>query len=95
MKGQTMHYAEIATATLDQLNEELAAAGWDSLHTEVREAREAVARLLHYTFGPFDLHDSETSDIVREATAEEAAESANAGPEGHIIACGRKCYVLP
>ena len=87
-------YAQIATATLDQLTDELAAAGWDSTQTETRDARDAVARLLHETVGPFDLCDSETNDDIREATADEAAESVNAGPEGHIMVDGRKCYVV-
>lgn len=37
---------EVATATLDQLTDELAAAGWDSTQQTVEEAREAVLRLL-------------------------------------------------
>ena len=41
-----MKFNEIATATLDQLTDELAAAGWDSTQTEIGEAREAVANLL-------------------------------------------------
>jgi hypothetical protein len=42
-----MEYAEIATATLDQLNEELAAAGWESGYTEIDWARKAVRALFH------------------------------------------------
>jgi pheromone shutdown protein TraB len=41
-----MKYNEIATATLDQLTDELAAAGWESTHTEIIAAREAVVNLL-------------------------------------------------
>ena len=39
-------FDQIATATLDQLTDELGAAGWDSTQTELRDARDAVARLL-------------------------------------------------
>jgi hypothetical protein len=42
-----MEYAEIATATLDQLNEELAAAGWESGYTEIDWARRAARALFH------------------------------------------------
>ena len=88
-----MTFDKIATATIDQLTDELAAAGWDSTQTEIYAARDAVARLLHETVGPFDLRDSETNDDIREATADEAAESVNAGPEGHILVDGKRCYV--
>lgn len=88
-----MNFSQIATATLAQLTDELAAAGWDSTQTGTYEAREAVARLMHETVGPFDLRDSETNDDLREATADEASESVNAGPEGHILVAGRRCYV--
>lgn len=40
-----------------------------------------------------DLTDSETGDVIREATVAEACESASAGPEGHILVDGRRCYV--
>jgi hypothetical protein len=36
---------QIKTATLEQLTDELAAAGWDSTQTNIRDAREAVERL--------------------------------------------------
>ncbi len=39
------------------------------------------------------LYDSKTATVIRPATREEAIESANAGPEGHILVDGRKCYV--
>jgi hypothetical protein len=90
-----MYYTEIANATLGQLTDELAAAGWDSTQTEIYEAREAVARLLHEMSGPFYLCESETNEIIRMATVDEVVESANAGPEGHILTNGRRCYVLP
>jgi hypothetical protein len=88
-----MHLDEIATATLEQLTAELAAAGCDSTQTEISDAREAVARLLHEFVGPFDLMDSETNEPIRTATVNELVESANAGAEGHILVNGRRCYV--
>lgn len=41
-----MTIAQVKTATLDQLTDELAAAGWDSTQQTLDEAREAVTRLL-------------------------------------------------
>jgi hypothetical protein len=81
-----------ADATLEQLTDELAAAGWDSCETSIDSARESVARLLNSAVG-LTLYDSETARFIRPATDAEAAESANAGHEGHIMADGRKCYV--
>lgn len=40
-----------------------------------------------------DLYDSDTAEVIREATEAEAIESALAGPEGHILVDGRRCYV--
>lgn len=40
-----------------------------------------------------DLVDSETGEVLRAATEEEATASAHAGPEGHILVDGRRCYV--
>lgn len=40
-----------------------------------------------------DLTDSETSEVIREATVAEACASAEAGPEGHTVVDGRRCYV--
>ncbi len=88
-----IHFTEIATSNLSTLTNELAAAGWDSTQTEVTAARDAVARLLHEVSGPFSLLDSDTNEAIRVATADEAAESANAGAEGHINVDGRRCYV--
>jgi len=87
-----MTFDQIATATLEQLTDELAAAGWDSCETSIDAARESVARLLNSAVG-LTLYDSETARFIRPATDDEAAESANAGPEGHIMVDGRKCYV--
>lgn len=83
---------QIATANLDQLTDELAAAGWDSTQTELRDAQEAVARLLCEANGDYDLRD-ERNDLIREATTDEVVESVLAGPEGWIEVDGRKCYV--
>ena len=85
-------YNEIRTLTLDQITDELAAAGWDSTQTEIYAARAAMARLVCVTQGCV-LVGSETGDTIRAATDDEAASSINAGAEGHIIVDGRKCYV--
>jgi len=37
-----------------------------------------------------DLHDSDTGDVIREATESEARESVAAGAEGHIAVDWRK-----
>lgn len=87
-----MTYDQIATATMEQLTDELAAAGWESTQTEIREAREAVARLLYETAGPFELR-AEFIGTIRKATADEAVESVLAGPEGWIMVDGVRCYV--
>lgn len=88
-----MSLSQIHTATLDQLTDELGAACWESTQTEIYDARESVARLAHVMDGPFDLCDSETNSVIREATEDEVAESVLAGPEGHILVDGRRCYV--
>jgi hypothetical protein len=41
-----MTFDQIATATLEQLTDELAAAGWDSCEDSIESARHSVARLL-------------------------------------------------
>jgi hypothetical protein len=87
-----MHIDQIATATLEQLTDELAAAGWDSTQADIREAREAVARLLHETAGPFDLR-GEDNETIRKATVEETVASILAGAEGWIRVDGVRCYV--
>ena len=86
-------FTKIATASLDELTDELGAAGWDSTQRDAGSAREAVARLAYETRGPFDLCDSETNEVLREATEDETVESVCAGPEGHILVSGRRCYV--
>lgn len=87
-----MTFSQIATATLDQLTDELAAAGWDSSQTELHDAKEAVARLLCEMRGPFDLLD-EDNDTIRRATTEETVESVLAGPAGWILVDNERCYV--
>jgi hypothetical protein len=87
-----LHFNDIATATLEQLTDELAAAGWDSTQTEISDAREAMVRLYCASYG-LSLCDSETCETLRNATVEEAIESVNAGAEGHILVDGRRCYV--
>jgi uncharacterized protein YfiM (DUF2279 family) len=87
-----LHFDDIATATLEQLTDELAAAGWESTQTEICDAREAMVRL-HFSLHQLSLCDSETCETLRHATIEEAIESVNAGAEGHILVDGRRCYV--
>jgi hypothetical protein len=87
-----MTLTQVSVADLDTLTNELSAAGWDSTQTELRDAREAVVRLLCEVAGPFDLCD-EPGDTIREATTEEVVESVLAGPEGWIDVDGVRCYV--
>jgi hypothetical protein len=87
-----MTFSQVATATLDELTDELAAACWDSTQTSVLDAREAVARLLN-EMSDLRLYDSNTSELITsEVTDEQAIESAQS-VEGHILVDGRKCYV--
>ena len=87
-----MLFTNIASATLDTLTDELAAAGWDSTQTSVMDARDAVARLLNDT-ADLRLYDSETGELITSSvTDDQAAESAQSF-EGHILVDGRKCYV--
>ena len=59
-----------------------------------REDRIALGLLLDALTGvTSDLCDSDTTDTIREATADEAIASALARPEGHILVDGRRCYV--
>lgn len=56
--------------------------------------RDALKLLLDAATGiTSDLCDSDTTEVIREATMEEAIESALARPEGHIWVDGRSCYV--
>lgn len=79
-------------ATLEELTDELAAAGWDSCETSIDEARRSVARLINSVQVCW-VYDSETANCLRKATDDEAVESATAGAEGHILVDGRRCYV--
>ena len=82
---------EIANASLEQLNLSLAQYG-RHFQADIGEARNSVARILHQIDG-FHLFGSGNNDEIRLASVEEVVESANAGPEGHILVDGRKCYV--
>ena len=84
---------QIATATMDQLTDELAAAGWDSEERQLQAARESVAKLIYSTQGPFFLIDSELGESFGQATEAEFIESVLASPEGHILVNGMRCYV--
>lgn len=87
-----MTLAQVKTATLDELTDELAAACWDSTQTNLIDARDAVARLLN-ELGDLRLYDSETGELITSTvTDDQAAESAQT-IEGHITVDGRKCYV--
>ena len=87
-----MNIQDIINASIEELTDELAAAGCESTTTDIHYAREAVARLIDETYGPFDLLDSITQEFVGEATADQAAESATA-PCGIILVDGRAVYV--
>lgn len=87
-----LHLTDLHNVNADRLTDELAAAGWDSTTRPLSELRGDVARLLHETFGPFDLLD-EDNEVIREATEDETVASVLAGQEGWIIRDGRRCYV--
>lgn len=74
-----------------------AAIAWRNLGTDgdlTSEDRDALRLLLDAHTGiTSDLTDSDTAEVIREATVDEAIESALAGPEGHISVYGRRCYV--
>lgn len=56
--------------------------------------RDGLWLLLNAAIGStFNLCDSETGEVIRAATVQEACESAVAGPEGHIMVDGVQCYV--
>lgn len=88
-----MTLTQAGQASLDELNAELGAAGHYSGNTELYDARAAIAHVLYVHSGPFDLLDSETNDVIREATYQETVDSLLASPEGHILVDGRRCYV--
>lgn len=82
----------LAEATLNELNEELAAAGFESTHTDLHTARLAVASLMAETPG-YCLMQYDSAEPLRAATATEILESALSGPEGVIEIDGVTCYV--
>jgi hypothetical protein len=82
----------LADATLEELNEELAAAGFESTHTDLHSARLAVASLMAETPG-YHLMAYDNAEPLRAATAAEILESALSGPEGVIEIDGVSCYV--
>lgn len=84
--------SDLHNASVARLTDELAAAGMDSTRRPINELRGDVARVLADTFGPFGLH-GEDNEVIREATADETAESVMAGPEGWIVVDGIRCYV--
>lgn len=85
-----MTFSEITTATLDQLAQEL---GDDRYTADTIEDARKVLAIRIATFIGVDLIDSETNEVIRRASQDEAAESVAAGHEGHILVAGRKCYV--
>lgn len=70
---------------------------WKNLGTDcdlTSADRDGLRLLLDAATGiTSDLCDSETAEAIREATIAEACASATAGPEGHILVDGRRCYV--
>jgi len=87
-----MNYADVSTATLDELTDELAAAGRDSTLTDVYDARRAVACLLN-DLGDLRLYDSETGDLVTSEVSDEMAAESCLTAEGHFQIGGRRVYV--
>lgn len=86
---------EEATGSIEERLQ--AAIEWENMGTDgdlTNEDRIALRLLLDAATGiTSDLIDSETGDVIREATVEEAVESALALPTGHITVDGRRCYV--
>lgn len=87
-----MTFDQIATATLHELTDELAAAGVDSTQTDIIAAREAVACLLN-ELSLLELRCSHTNDVIDHFPTDEQACGSCHTPEGHIYSGGRKCYV--
>lgn len=87
-----MNFSEIATADLDTLTTELAAAGWDSTQTTEYEARQAVARLRNEV-GDLRLYDSKTGDLITSWVSDVQAAESCLTAEGHIIVDDRDVYV--
>jgi hypothetical protein len=55
-----MEYSQIATASLDQLTDELAAAGWESGYSNEEDARKAVRKL----FADFGKADTRAIEVT-------------------------------
>ncbi len=87
-----MNFSEIATADLDALTTELAAAGWDSTQTAEYDAKQAVARLRNEV-GDLRLYDSETGDLITSEVSDDQAAESCLTPEGHILIDSRRVYV--
>jgi len=87
-----MDFADVSTATLNALTDELAAAGRDSTQTDVYDARQAVARMLNDT-GDLRLYDSDTGDLVTSEVSDEMAAESCLTAEGHFQIGGRRVYV--
>ena len=70
---------------------------WKNLGTDCDicgDDRDRLRLLLDAATGiTSDLTCSDTNDVIREATIDEACASAEAGAEGHILIDGRRCYV--
>lgn len=74
-----------------------AAYSWTNQGTDgdlTGEDRQALLMLEDVLTGvSSDLMDSDTAEKIRDATEDEAIESALVRPEGHIMVDGRRCYV--
>ena len=79
-----MTFDEISVADLDALTTELAAAGWDSTQSDVRDARQAVARLINDT-GDLRMYDSDTGDLITSEVSNDHAAESCLTAEGHIL----------
>jgi len=86
-----MTFDKIAIATIDELNREL---GEDYPSDAIAQAREVLAARFSCFVGVdlIDSETSETSEVIRRATEDEAVQSVQT-IEGHILVDGRKCYV--
>lgn len=87
-----MSFTEIWNAEIDELTDELAAAGWSSEETNVDDARQSVARLVN-EYGDLRLYDSDAGDLIRSQVSGDEAARSCLTPEGHILVDGVRCYV--
>lgn len=67
-----MTLSKVSVATLDELTDELGAAGWDSTAKDVGQARVDVVRLLCEVLGPPKLVNIQTGEVYRTAFVYEA-----------------------